>query len=98
MKLDLNNKYSVTTDKHNYILQEKRLPNENHHFTKNTNTVKYIDLGYFKTLNHLARYLIENEIKIDFSNDFRMLNERLDELEMSIVKQIEKGANNHDKN
>lgn len=63
MNIVLNDKYRITSDKHNLILQEKKKPNKNHHMTKNLNEIRWIDVGYYGNYSHLVEALLQKEIK-----------------------------------
>jgi hypothetical protein len=87
MRLQLTDSIFVTYDSHQYILSKENV-------TESGKTTKAY-LGYYGTINHLVRGLIEKEIKSSTTEDLVALHERLGELETNITKQIKKGMESH---
>jgi hypothetical protein len=89
MKIKLNDKYRVTSDKYNYILQEKKLPDPNHHFTIKSNEIRWVDVGYYGNIRHLINALLENEIKQSDVTKLEDIILLLRDVRESIVNKIE---------
>lgn len=89
MIIDLNDKYQIRTDAYNYILQEKTVPNANHHMTKNTNEIRLKDVGYYRNYSHLVNALIEKDIKESGALNLKEVVNVIEETKISITKQLE---------
>jgi hypothetical protein len=89
MDIILNDKYKITSDKYNYILQEKRQPNPNHHKTKNQNEVRWVDLGYYGKYSDLINALIEKEIKTSDVKNFNEIKILIESVARDISSKLE---------
>lgn len=87
MRLQLTDTIFVTSDSHQYILKEQKVGESNNPYE--------VVLGYYGTIKCLVRGLIEKEIKNDSVSSLKALKEKIDKLEISITKQIEKELTNH---
>lgn len=79
MRIELNEKYSIATDEHNYMLQRKRMTGN-----------KYDTLGHFPNLSTLIHYLLNYEILVSKAEsliEIKQLVERgRDEIVISLNK------------
>lgn len=74
MKIDLTDRYSITTDEYNYILQRKRV-----------NGNKRDNLGYFPNLSALIQYLLNHEILIAQANELMNMKKVMETIRDEIV-------------
>lgn len=86
MKMQLTENIFVESDSYQYILKESRTSEKGKSYER--------VLGYYGTIRHLARGLIEKEIKSEITNDITDLVKHLDDLETEIANNIEVGHEN----
>ena len=61
----LNENYRIRTDTYNYILEEKKIIQDEQ--SKNCGKERYSIIGYYGTLEALYKGIIEREIKADIT-------------------------------
>lgn len=94
MKIDLSDKYCITTDEYNFILQEKRIIGSRASVTrapdsKNIGKIRYNVLGYFPNLPFLIKYLLNHEILVSHASSFFELTALLQECTDKIIKSLD---------
>lgn len=88
MNIKLNDKYRITSDTHNYILQEGKYPDPHHKMTKNTHEIRWNDVGYYGNINHLIESLLEREIKESDAYNWSDVIKKLEETKVSITEKL----------
>jgi hypothetical protein len=85
-ELIINDKYSIGTDPMNVILYENGVVTEKQNnqgrqpLTENIGKETFKVLGYFATTKGALHYMIEHEIKCVGFDDFKKLNDKVEEL------------------
>lgn len=75
MEINIGERFIITCDKYNWILQERVYTDPIHKFSKSTEPKeKIVDIGYFSKLEHLVNRVISEELK---SSDSKTLEELL---------------------
>lgn len=82
LKIRLSDKYQITADQHNYILQQVRISEKGNEYESN--------IAYYGSLGRLVNGLLENEIKTSQTNDLKALCRKLIEVEREITTKLEK--------
>lgn len=81
MRIEIGDKYLVTADQYNYILQEKKVAKEG----KNIGSEYMQNVGYFTRISHLVKTLIQLEVR---QSDINSLSE-MDALIKAVGTQCE---------
>lgn len=89
MNIILNKKYRITTDQHNFILEELVPIDKNHHFAKKTDkTDKWNIIGYYGELEWLFNELIECDLKASEASSLRELVKHTKQLKETLSERI----------
>lgn len=59
MNIKINDKYSITSDKHNFILQERKIVKSG----ENKGQERFIDVGFYGNINQLLSRLAQQELR-----------------------------------
>jgi hypothetical protein len=82
INIELNDKYNITSDKLNFILQEKRI-------SKKTNNVRLVDVGYYGEFQQLVNALIQKEIKESDVTSLKELGLLINTVTNEITKRLD---------
>lgn len=82
LKIQLTDKYQVTADQYNYILQEKVISEKGEPYEKN--------IAYYGNLEHLVKGLLEREIKSSAVDRIEELEERFNFVVNELTKYYQK--------
>lgn len=88
----IDEKYCISADDKNYILQEKSIVKDEN--SKNYGKETYKTIGYFGRLDSAFKYLSDLKVKLYISSNRKNTLEQLSKKINSIEKEIEKQFNN----
>jgi len=86
-KIRLSEKYAIDTDKLNIILRERyEKRTDKGKFADLSGEIGWRDLGYFRTLDHLAEWLVKHEMFTDEGvSELKHLGESIERLKEEIA-------------
>ena len=82
INIELNDKYNITSDKLNFILQEKRI-------SKKTNNIRLVDVGYYGDFKSLVDALIQKEIRESDVTSLKELELLINNVAAEITKRLD---------
>ncbi|HEY8444689.1 MAG TPA: hypothetical protein VIK94_01020 [Bacilli bacterium] len=90
MEIMIDEKYRITSDVYCWILQEKKISNPNHHLSKtNTSKERWIDVGYYRDLDHLIKSLLERKLRQEHVNTLNDLKNTMIQIENKLKTKID---------
>jgi ACT domain-containing protein len=74
LEIKVGENYIISSDEYNWVLKEKKVADPKHHMTKSVeSTEKYMPVGYFGKIEHLANSLLQRHLKTSEPNSIEDL-------------------------
>ncbi len=86
MELELNEKYHLTSDEHNYTLQKIT-------YTKKTGEKRYAAIGHYKNLEHLVNGLTEHSVKTSELDNIEDLIQLMGKIKTDLTQMLTEHEN-----
>jgi hypothetical protein len=93
LQIMVGDNYIITADDYNFILQERKISDPNHHLSKSkVATEKLVTVGYYSRMEHVTNALIQRDIKamgnVTLQEVLSLLKSKENELTIAITEAV----------
>ena len=88
MEILIGEDWKIKTDEHNFILEQKKVSDTEHHMAKESSKIRWINKGYYPNYSEAIKALVRKNIQQSEISSLEELQTLIERTEESLIRKV----------